>query len=232
MNTDPQEIDYESDSTARMVLRWVSRLALLVAIAYGAIQLLDWIDATTHDAGNGAKMAVSLTLLLAYALLISIPFVPGIELAITYVLMRGPEVAFAVYLATLAGLMIAYLVGRFMPETWLQRICRDLGLRKTEALLKRISPLSQPERIVLLKERLPARIAWLATDFRYVLLALLINLPGSSLIGGGGGILMIAGVTRLFNGWIAMITLAIAIAPVPMAVWFFGIDILGQFVTR
>jgi len=60
-----------------------------------------------------------------------------------------------------------------------------------------------------------------------VLLALLINLPGNSLIGGGGGILLVAGPSRLFSLPALVVTLILATAPVPLAVWLMGANILG-----
>jgi hypothetical protein len=63
--------------------------------------------------------------------------------------------------------------------------------------------------------------------FRYVALALLINLPGSSLIGGGGGILLLAGLSGLFLPKATFLTLALAVAPVPLLVWLIGPGILS-----
>ncbi|MGB3315212.1 MAG: hypothetical protein WBB85_12430, partial [Albidovulum sp.] len=56
----------------------------------------------------------------------------------------------------------------------------------------------------------------------YVLLALLINLPGNSLLGGGGGILLLAGMSRLFSPLATLATVAIAVAPVPILVYLMG----------
>jgi hypothetical protein len=65
----------------------------------------------------------------------------------------------------------------------------------------------------------------LTVDYRYVTLGLLLNIPGTFAIGGGGGILMAAGLSRLFRGWIVLATLMIATLPVPLTVWILGVSI-------
>ncbi len=86
----------------------------------------------------------------------------------------------------------------------------------------------RPERLSLLRLRLPDWLGRSAINFRYVSVALLVNLPGNALIGGGGGICMIAGLSRLFSTWIFALTIALAVAPVPVLVWIFGTKILGN----
>jgi hypothetical protein len=49
-------------------------------------------------------------------------------------------------------------------------------------------------------------------------LALLINLPGSALIGGGGGICMAIGVSRLVTYPQFLLTTALAVSPLPVAI--------------
>ena len=62
---------------------------------------------------------------------------------------------------------------------------------------------------------------------RYLVLALLVNLPGNSLIGGGGGILLAAGLSRLFQPVAVALTMLLATAPLPLAVMLIGPGILG-----
>jgi hypothetical protein len=61
---------------------------------------------------------------------------------------------------------------------------------------------------------------------RYLALAIALNLPGNFLLGGGGGIALLAGVSRLYAvpGFLATVTCAVA--PVPLAVLMFGPEIL------
>ncbi len=210
-------------------LRMAVRLLAIVAIAYGAHRLIGWTEVQSdyQTGGIGDLMAwvVLLLVLLAYALLIAIPFVPGIEIGLTILMMQGPPIAPGVYLATLLGLMLGYLAGWTLPIAWLCGIFRDIGLHRAAALLERTAPLTPDERLDLLRARLPHWLAPVVYGWRYPLLALLLNLPGNWLLGGGGGIMLVAGLSRLFQPWATVLTIALAVAPVPLAVWVFGIEL-------
>jgi hypothetical protein len=77
-----------------------------------------------------------------------------------------------------------------------------------------------------LQDAAPRWVGKWVIGHRYILLAILINLPGNSFVGGGGGILLIAGLSRLFSYPAVLLTLVVATAPVPLAVWMFGTDVL------
>jgi len=196
-----------------------------------------WLLTWTMDQLDGplsAKKSFMLTtlvvlMLLALATLMAIPFVPGVEIAIALVLLKGPVVAPWVYVATLTGLMAAFFVGRFTPYLALHRFFDDLGLRRAAALLERLEPLNTVDRLAILQERLPRFLRPLALHWRYFLLALALQLPGNSLIGGGGGISLMAGISRLFTTRAVFITYVLAVAPVPLAVYFFGTDFLTKW---
>ena len=211
--------------------RWILRLALAVAIAYGIHLFLNWsMDlARTLPPGPGLAMETALVALalLAYAALIAIPFVPGIEIGLSLIVMRGADIAVPVYLATVLGLSLAYLAGRLLPYPWLRRVLADLHMRRACALLDRLEPLSDQRRLVLLRRELPRRLGALAVNYRYLLLAGLVNLPGNVLIGGGGGICLVAGLTRLFRPRATLITIALAVLPFPLVVWIWGPGIFG-----
>jgi hypothetical protein len=49
-----------------------------------------------------------------------------------------------------------------------------------------------------------------------------INLPGNIVIGGGGGIALMAGLSRLFSPSGFVVTVAIATLPIPLAWLIFG----------
>lgn len=211
------------------VLRLALRLAIVIAIFWLAHRLFAWFEVQIADTGADMHMALTLSAYVAYAVLIAIPFVPGIELAVAAMIMRGPEVAPAIYLATLAGLMLAFLVGQTIPASWLSRTCADLGLKRSGTALERFAALPAEARLEALRAALPRWLGRAVTKFRYLLLAALINVPGSSLIGGGGGIMLMTGLTRLYAPHWVFLTLALAIAPVPLAVWTLGPGILDRF---
>jgi hypothetical protein len=53
-------------------------------------------------------------------------------------------------------------------------------------------------------------------------LACLFNLPGNVVLGGGGGIALLAGLSRLYAPLPMAVTVALAVAPVPLAIWIWG----------
>ena len=63
-----------------------------------------------------------------YILLLSLPFVPGVELGIFLMCAFGKEGIVFVYIATVTGLVIAFLMGRMLPKTWVESQTKKLGI--------------------------------------------------------------------------------------------------------
>lgn len=213
------------------LLNTAMRLAGVVVFAFLMHLFLGWVMERTEAMAPGTGMVLRFAVfggvLIAYALLIAVPFVPGIEIGMSLVLMRGAEVAPFVYIATVAGLMLAYFAGRRVPYRWLHRVFLDLRLTRACAMLDRAQPLAPAQRLALLRRSLPNWLGALAVDYRYLLLAGLINLPGSALIGGGGGICLLAGLTGLFRPRTTLITVALAVLPFPLVFWLWGPGLLS-----
>lgn len=161
-------------------------------------------------------------LLMVYACLMATPFVPGIEIGVSLMLLRGAEIAPYVYLATVMGLGVAFLVGRYVPYKVIHGIFADLRLRKACQMIDSLQPLTPEQRLDHLQSALPKRFAFLLLRGRYVMLAVLLNTPGNGFLGGGGGLCLIAGLSRLFAGRYTFLCILIAVAPVPVMVWMHG----------
>ena len=98
-------------------------------------------------------------------------------------------------------------------------------MRRAADLVARAAPLSGHERLEMLLEGQPKRALSLGLRYRYVALALAVNTPGNSIIGGGGGIMMMAGLSGIFSPLATFLTIALAVSPVPLAVIFLGLRI-------
>jgi len=205
------------------LLRLTLRLAVVAAAIFVLHFLMTWLDARTHVIGRSPALGalVIVMMLIAYAVLIATPFVPGIEIGVALMLLQGGTVAPFVYLATVAGLTLSYAAGSALPYAALHRIFAELRLRPACRLLERVAPLSPEERLAAFEARLPGRIASLATRQRYLLLGIAINVPGNGLLGGGGGLSLMAGLSHLYRPGPTLLTFAIAVAPVPLLVWIF-----------
>ncbi|WP_138933306.1 hypothetical protein [Roseovarius arcticus] len=218
--------DGPQGTTTARVFRIMLRLILLLILAYGVHLLIDWFSARTADLHPGAQVSMLVALLLVYALLIAVPFVPGVEIGLMLLAVEGPWMAPWLYLATIAGLLFAYGAGEWLPYARLHRILADLHMRRACALLEHINPLSREERVTLLRDNAPKWLRPFMSRYRYLFLAAALNLPGNAVIGGGGGIMFLIGLSRLFRPAAVALTIALAVMPVPLAVWVFDIDIL------
>lgn len=214
---------------ARMLLR----VGFIAVIALGAHFAIEWAMALTDSLpaaeGDVARCAILLGATLLYALVLALPFVPGVEIGIALLMMRGAEMAPAVYLATVLGLSLAFVVGRALPFAALQRLFADLHLKQAASLIETIAPLTPEERIARLRARLPARLGQWVITARYLALAILLNLPLNAFLGGGGGLSVLAGISGLFQTPRTIAVIAISVLPVPLLVWFLGTDVLPGF---
>ena len=208
------------------LLRSAVRAAVVVVAAFVLATAMDWAmrsaSGVAEDISSGMMIGAIVFFLVVYALLIAVPFVPGIEIGIALLVMRGQEVAPYVYLATVAGLSLAYFIGQSVPERWLHRVFSDLRLTRACRMIERVSVLSREDRLHAISNALPGALRGVAVHGRYVLLAALLNLPGNGLIGGGGGLALLAGLSRVFHPRWTILTIALAVAPVPFAVWIWG----------
>jgi hypothetical protein len=196
---------------ALALLLWLS--AIVVAMDMTLYELLDarrLLDLITSDMGWA-----SLSLFAAlYMVLLALPFVPGVELGLLLMLIFGRSGIVVVYLATVAGLTLAYCLGRFAPATLYQKLRSRLAEQMPERLVGEQGPLGR------LKGLSRGRLGRWITASRALLLALLINLPGNAVIGGGGGISMIYGIGRLVTLRTFLLVVLLATAPVPLLAFF------------
>jgi hypothetical protein len=209
--------------------RNLARLGAAALIAFASIRALDWVkvasDVMPGAGGPLVYYGILVSALLLYAFLLALPFVPGVEVGIMILAMQGPVAALPVYLATLLGLSLAFGAGERMPPRWLAGALRDFRLDRAARLVEAAAPLSCDQRLELLRERLPKWLGAGHLGWRYLLLALVLNAPGNWLLGGGGGIMLIAGLSGLFKPWTTLVTITLAVAPVPLLVWAFGIKL-------
>ncbi len=214
---------------ARTPARWL-RLGAL-AVIYGTLLLAgrllgDWAGMVIEmdlEPLTGSMIDRMVVLAVAlYVVLLALPFVPGIEIGIGLMMMLGPEIALVVYAATVAALCLSYGVGRLLPARAIAALFGALGLTRAEALVHRLEPLDGKARLALLTAQAPRRFVPHLLRYRYPALVVAVNLPGNSLIGGGGGIALAAGLSGLFRAPLFLITVGLAVAPVPLTIYLMG----------
>ena len=156
---------------------------------------------------------------LLYTLLVIMPFMPGIEIGLTLMMFLGGKGIFLVYLCTLMALSISYAIGKHMPPHFLAKFLDWLCLRKARDLVMQLQPLNAEERLALLSDKAPRKIVPWLLRHHYLALAILINLPGNALIGDGGGISLIAGMSGIITYPKYILLLSVAILPVPILIY-------------
>lgn len=219
-------------SGALFGVRWSTllKIILLLLLIVAGNFMAEWVaNALQFEVRPSNEDLVHQTLMvsaIAYALLIAIPFVPGVEVGLALIAMLGPPIVLLVYLSTLLGLSISFTVGRLIPLNSLIGLLDRLHFQRARDLLKAVEPLDQKDRLTFLLSKTPNRYVPFLLRHRYVALFVAINLPGNFLIGGGGGISMVAGLSRLFSLTGFLVTIAVAVAPLPVAILLFGDTVL------
>ena len=107
------------------------------------------------------------------------------------------------------------------PLAAIARFARFLHLERVALLIDDIEATDREERLARLMDHAPNRAIPFLLRHRHVALALALNTPGNSII-GGGGIALLAGSTRLFSAAGFLIAVALAVSPVPLAFYLFG----------
>jgi hypothetical protein len=194
-------------------------LAIILALNMGGSWLANQLNFQLFPRHDSLLHAIVLIATLIYVLLMAIPFMPGIEVGLLLMLMLGSKGALLVYLCTLIALSISYMIGRNISPNLVYRFFNWLHFYKASAMVRQLEPLSPLERLALLNEKAPSRIAPFLLRHRYLSVATALNLPGNALIGGGGGIAMVIGMSKIIPFHAYIVLLAFAVAPVPL--WFF-----------
>lgn len=154
--------------------------------------------------------------LIIFVLAAAIPFVPGAEIGFALLLMFGGQASPIVYAGMVGALLLSFTVASFVPLPVLSRFAGWLRLKSTAALVDELANAAPQDRAGVVSSKLDNRFGSAVLTNRYVALALLLNLPGNSVLGGGGGLAFVAGVSGLYRFWAYLISVLVAVAPFPL----------------
>ncbi|TGG93313.1 hypothetical protein E4656_09665 [Natronospirillum operosum] len=192
----------------RIGLRVALILGLILVVVVGLVLLSGeglislWLD-------ERQRWWVLLVTSLLYALLLAIPFVPGVELGWLIMGVFGQYGLVAAWFSTVCGLSLSYGVARRLRDhRWLERI------HAARERLDQADPASLPPLRRLLRWGL-----CFYQNHPYVFLFVTLNLPGNWVIGGGGGIAALAGLARSTRYRLFLPTVAVATGLVPLLLW-------------
>ena len=122
----------------RAILKILQFIGLIVLGHYLTQWFIEQLSIEIKPSNQSTVHRIIMMSMFTYAILMSIPFVPGAEIGLAALMILGPKIAIFVYLAALS---LSFVVGRFIPG----RILINFFHGPSEA------PLA------------PANIAWLCT---------------------------------------------------------------------
>ncbi len=211
-----------------------TRLVLVIVVVsaiflIGGMYLLgiqaDWVEMLYDMREKPWVMLITGSI---YALCLAVPFVPGVEIGLLLMIIFGRSGILMAYLATVIGLTVAFSVGLYLRSHF-----RDyVPLKALRARARRFSRVGSDQ----LSESHSGR--WLHEKIRrhkplypYLLTGVLFNIPGNWLIGGGGGIALMGGLSGQMRWLPFVLMVMLATCAVPLLAWF-GLVELEQWLPR
>jgi len=213
----------KATEVAPPALRWVRICAILSAYAliivlghFAGRWLQQYLGFDPSNFQDTTAQTVLVLGLILFIVMLALPFVPGIEVSLALFAIFGSAVALPIYFATIASFVLSYAAGRFVPLASLSRFFDYIGLTPASALVHRLGAMSPTERVAALVETAPNKLARLLVNHRDLALIAALNMPGNALIGGGGGIALVAGMSGMFRPDRFLVAVAIAALPIPL----------------
>ncbi|WP_298844163.1 hypothetical protein [uncultured Roseobacter sp.] len=217
-------VNSRAPALAGVIVKTGALIALIVLATWGVHLIREALDLQIRPDNEQHVHRAIMIGAVAYIGFLAMPFVPGAEIGLALLAGFGAPIAPLIYVCTVAAMMLAFTIGRFLPVSALERLLQVFRMQRAAALVARAGPLSQEERVAMLLEGQSKRVFHFAMRYRYIALAVAVNMPGNSIIGGGGGIMMIAGLSGIFNPIPTLLTIILAVSPVPLAVIFLGTE--------
>ena len=212
------EADKASGATPK--LKPIFKISLVVGflllLNFGGSRVVERINFQLWPEHEHLMITVVWLAIAVYVLWMAMPFVPGIELGLALMVMLGSKGVILVYGCTLLSLSLSFVIGRLIPLRVLSRFLGWLHLRKARDLVLRLEPLSSEQKLDFLLSTAPSKVVPFLLKHRYCMIAIILNLPGNALIGGGGGIGLIAGMSGLYPFPKYLLLVSLAITPLPL----------------
>jgi hypothetical protein len=191
-------------------------VGFLVLVNYGGSLVVEQINFQLWPEHEHLMITVLWIAIVVYVLWMALPFVPGIELGLALMVMLGTRGIVLVYLCTLLSLSLSFTIGRLIPLNGFARFLGWLHLYKAQDLVLQLEPLNSEEKLNFLLRTAPSKVIPFLLKHRYLTIAIALNLPGNALIGGGGGIGLITGMSRLYPFPKYILLVSLAITPLPI----------------
>jgi hypothetical protein len=200
----------------KLIFKMALILGFLLVLNYGGRFMVEHINFQLWPQHEHLLLTALWFSILVYVFWMALPFVPGIELGLALMVMLGAKGVVLVYLCTLLSLSLSFAIGRLIPLKNFAGFLGWLHLGKARDLVLKLEPLNPDEKLDFLLETAPSKVVPYLLEHRYFMIAIILNLPGNALIGGGGGIGLVAGMSRLYPFPKYLLLVGLAITPLPL----------------
>ena len=195
----------------------------------GGVLCGNWMFASLRlDAQSASTLPLFWLLVpvfVVYFITSGLPFVPASEIGFGLLIVLGGEIAPLIVLVSASGLITSFLVGKFVSMQKLAKLLNWFGLEKASNFLLKLQNMNQQEKLDHMMQGVSKKWSIALMRYRYLGIIALLNIPGNAVIGGGGGIAFMAGVTGLFSAkWFALSAI-LGVLPYPL--FFFVAWLLG-----
>lgn len=160
-----------------------------------------------------------------YFITSGLPFVPASEIGFGLLIIFGGEIAPLIVVVSSAGLITSFMIGKFVPKQKLAKLLNWFGFEKAPKFLLKLQDMSTQEKLDHMMQGVSKKWSIALMQYRYLGIIALLNIPGNAVIGGGGGIAFMAGVTGVFSAKGFAISAIIGVMPYPL--FFFIAWLLG-----
>jgi len=194
-------------------------MLLLIALAnIGVSWIIDGLGFQFYPISIRVAEQVMVAGAILYIGLMASPFLPGIEVGVIFMMLLGWQGTVLIYLCTLIALTLSFGIGRILPPHILASFLGWLHMSRAEHTLREFDATPPEERLKFITEKTSTGATPSLLKRRYWLLAGLLNMPGNVVIGGAGGIAMLAGMSRLYSFPKYLLLIAVAILPGPVLI--------------
>lgn len=207
-----------------MSAKWIWGAAIYAVLLGGGFLLGQYLPMWLHVPGETSAPYGPMTLAVAgiYLITSAIPFIPGAEIGFALMMVFGARIAVLVYACMVTALWLAFGAGHLLPKSTLRKVFSALRMKRAAVLVRQAETMTNRERRAFLTQNAPGRILPFLLKNKYLAIAILFNLPGNAVLGGGGGIALFAGMSRLYSPLGFCVASALAVAPVPILFLVFG----------
>ncbi len=175
---------------------------------------------------EGASLMI-ISLVSIYTICMILPFMPAIELGLILLAMLDIQGVLWLYLITVIALTISYGIGQSIPVRILKKAFEYLHCHKAGNLLCDNGECNETEQIDRFIAHAPKQFVPFLLRHRYCILGISINTPGNMIIGGAGGIAMMTGMSRAFGFEQFVLSVFIAVSPLPILAILSKLMIVG-----